>query len=165
MEHIHKAVAAHLEKMDFKNVKCNEMASGIPANFGDRQRNRTMEAASLANLKCHRLINEPTAVAYAHIIQNPENKSKYRLILDLGGGTFDVTFVHYDHDRCQMVVLNKSGDNNLGGEDLTMAVADLIAKKLGRDGVNLSVDDRHKVLTAAEKTKRAFDDEKLQSHE
>ena len=60
----------------------------VPAYFADSQRKATQAAAELAGLRCERLLNEPTAAALAYGLQ--EQGENRILVVDLGGGTFDV---------------------------------------------------------------------------
>ncbi len=64
----------------------------VPAYFNDVQRRATMRAGELAGLKVLKLINEPTAAAFAYGL-NHTGKDLRVLVYDLGGGTFDVTLV------------------------------------------------------------------------
>ena len=56
----------------------------VPANFDQRQRHATMEAAKLAGIEVIRLINEPTAAAIAYGVHNEGMKNV--LVYDFGGG-------------------------------------------------------------------------------
>ena len=56
----------------------------VPANFDQRQRHATMEAAKLAGIEVIRLINEPTAAAIAYGLYNKGTNNV--LVYDLGGG-------------------------------------------------------------------------------
>lgn len=95
----------------------------VPAYFNDVQRNSTKVAAELAGLNVLRLINEPTAASLVYGLQDKENE-KHFLVLDLGGGTFDVTILELFEGVFE--VHASAGDNHLGGEDFT----DLIVKWL-----------------------------------
>ncbi|WP_165389171.1 molecular chaperone HscC [Pseudoalteromonas rubra] len=118
--------AAELSSLVLKSLKADAEATlrqpvtqaviSVPAYFNDYQRKATKLAAELAGLEVLRLINEPTAAALAYGLQSQEDDTHY-LILDLGGGTFDVTILEY-FDRV-MEVKASAGDNHLGGEDFT----------------------------------------------
>ncbi len=88
----------------------------VPAYFNDVQRKATQQAGELAGLKVERLINEPTAAAMVYGLHESEDTTQF-IILDLGGGTFDVTLVEFFAGV--MEVHASSGDNFLGGEDFT----------------------------------------------
>ena len=91
----------------------------VPAYFNESQRSATRQAAEVAGLKVQRLINEPTAAAIAHGLFN-KGEDATLLVLDLGGGTFDVTLLAIFEGVVE--VQGSAGDNRLGGEDFTDAV-------------------------------------------
>ncbi|KAH0785240.1 cytoplasmic heat shock protein 70 [Histomonas meleagridis] len=104
------------------NVKVKSAVITVPAYFNDAQRNSIKAAGEIAGLNVMRILNEPTAaaIAYSEVqrINDPNfNPYKPRIILiyDLGGGTFDVSIVKIEYDKC--TVLAKGGDPNLGGRD------------------------------------------------
>ncbi len=86
----------------------------VPAYFGDLQRQATREAGIIAGLRVERIINEPTAAALAYGLH--ERGGERRLaVLDLGGGTFDVTVLEIIDGVIE--VQSSAGDARLGGED------------------------------------------------
>lgn len=91
----------------------------VPAYFNDVQRKATKQAGELAGLTVERLINEPTAAAMAYGLQDGEQSAQF-IVLDMGGGTFDVSLVEYFSGVIE--VHASSGDNFLGGEDFTTAL-------------------------------------------
>jgi molecular chaperone HscC len=92
----------------------------VPAYFNDQQRKATINAGRIAGLKVERIVNEPTAAAMAYgFHENREEKTF--LIVDLGGGTFDVSLV--DLFDGVLEVKASSGETFLGGEDFTLALA------------------------------------------
>jgi molecular chaperone DnaK len=62
----------------------------VPAYFNDNQRQATKDAGRIAGLEVVRLINEPTAAAFAYGLNKSEKELKI-LVFDFGGGTLDVT--------------------------------------------------------------------------
>jgi molecular chaperone DnaK len=66
----------------------------VPAYFNDNQRQATKDAGRIAGLNVKRLINEPTAAAVAYGLDKEGLQMKIA-VLDLGGGTFDVTIIRY----------------------------------------------------------------------
>ena len=97
----------------------------VPAYFNDTQRQATIHAARVAELPVVRLLNEPTAASIAYGFHESE-ESKNLLVIDLGGGTFDVSAV----EMFEGVVDVKSsfGDSFLGGEDFTHVMVSEILK-------------------------------------
>lgn len=98
----------------------------VPAYFNDVQRKATKAAAEMAGLKVERLINEPTAAALAYGLQNREAETTF-LVVDLGGGTFDVSILEMFSGV--MEVRASSGDAFLGGEDFTDTMMAHLAEK------------------------------------
>lgn len=98
----------------------------VPAYFNDIQRKATMAAAQLAGLRVERLVNEPTAAALAYGLQDREAETTF-LVVDLGGGTFDVSILEMFSGV--MEVRASSGDAFLGGEDFTDATLKHLADK------------------------------------
>ncbi|MBB3063386.1 molecular chaperone HscC [Microbulbifer rhizosphaerae] len=108
-----------------------EAVISVPAYFNDNQRHATKLAGELAGLKVERLINEPTAAAIAYGLH--DKREGNFLILDMGGGTFDVSILEFFDGI--MEVHASAGDNFLGGEDFVEAMIDSVLKEqgMGRD--------------------------------
>lgn len=98
----------------------------VPAYFNDQQRKATRLAGELAGLNVIQLLNEPTAAALFHGIQDRETEAKF-LIFDLGGGTFDVSILE-KFDGI-MEVHATGGDSFLGGDDFTEVLVDWFIKQ------------------------------------
>jgi molecular chaperone HscC len=92
----------------------------VPAYFNEHQRNATIRAGQIAGLTVNRLLNEPTAAAIAYGFHEVK-QDKTILVVDLGGGTFDVSVVEMFEGMVE--VRASSGDSFLGGEDFTAALA------------------------------------------
>lgn len=105
----------------FIGKEITQAVISVPAYFNDVQRKATKQAGELAGLTVERLINEPTAAAMMYGLHESEDASAF-MILDLGGGTFDVTLVEFFAGV--MEVHASSGDNFLGGEDFTHALVE-----------------------------------------
>lgn len=100
----------------------------VPAYFNDFQRKATKAAAELAGLQVVRLLNEPTAAALAHGIHE-QTRDRKILVLDLGGGTFDVSILEMFDGI--MEVRASTGDNRLGGEDFVELLMDAYISAVG----------------------------------
>lgn len=101
------------------NEECCHTIISVPAYFNNVQRAATIEAANLAGLEVNHLISEPTAAAMAYGIHRLEEDSRI-LVIDLGGGTFDVSLLEMFEGIMQVEAI--AGDNRLGGEDFTYAI-------------------------------------------
>lgn len=126
----------------------------VPAYFGDLQRQATRAAGELAGLRVERIINEPTAAALAYGL-HARDRDVRAIVLDLGGGTFDVTVLEIASGVIE--VQASAGDAHLGGEDF----ADLLALEIARslresEGWELEADSiaQARVRFAAEAAKR-----------
>jgi molecular chaperone DnaK len=97
----------------------------VPAYFTEEQRDATKHAADLAGLQVERIINEPTAAALAFGLSQMD-EAVYA-IYDFGGGTFDVSIIESNNGMVE--VLATTGNNNLGGDDLDMLLADFLWSK------------------------------------
>lgn len=91
----------------------------VPAYFNDLQRKATKTAGALAGLKVDRLLTEPTAAALAYGLV-AQADDELLLVVDLGGGTFDVSLLH--RFEGVMEVRATAGDTWLGGEDFVDAI-------------------------------------------
>ena len=98
----------------------------VPAYFADKQRRATVRAGELAGLKVLKLINEPTAAAFAYGLANA-GRTMRCLVFDLGGGTFDVTIVTIDGK--EITVAATAGDPVLGGKDFDELLMAFTAEK------------------------------------
>lgn len=85
----------------------------VPAYFDDKSRSAIRNSAKLAGFNVLRLINEPTAAAYAYGLE--KNTRGTFFVYDLGGGTFDVSILKLTDGVFK--VLATGGDSNLGGDD------------------------------------------------
>lgn len=134
----------------FLGQPVTEAVISVPAYFNDNQRQATRLAGELAGFKVERLINEPTAAAIAYGL-NQRAEGTF-LILDLGGGTFDVSILEFFDGV--MEVHASAGDNFLGGEDFNNAMQEALLAELGITALDLSPQQRAQLATAVESSKR-----------
>ena len=134
--------------------KVEEVIISVPAYFNDQQRKATRLAGELAGLKVLRLVNEPTAAALFHGIHEREADATF-LIIDLGGGTFDVSIL--ERFSGVMEVRATGGDSFLGGDDFTETMVQVLARRAALDDKALAEPVRRGALRfAAESAKRAL---------
>ena len=146
-------VLKHLKENAEKqlNEKINRAIISVPAYFNDKQRRDTKMAAELAGLTVERLINEPTAAALS-LGSNILNQNLKFIVLDLGGGTFDVTLLETFENI--MDVISISGDTMLGGEDFTTKICEIFLKNIKLAITDLSREERTKLYTKADRAKK-----------
>ena len=132
--------------------KITQAVITVPAYFNDNQRQATKDAGRIAGLEVLRLVNEPTAAALAYGL---DKKGEGKIcVLDLGGGTFDVTLMETGDGVFEVAAT--SGDTQLGGMDMDNALIQwLVAEFRSEHGVDLSADRQalQRLRDAAEKAK------------
>jgi molecular chaperone DnaK len=109
----------------------------VPARFSPTQRQAVKSAGELAGLDVQRLIPEPTAACLAHGLRTGDDTPI--LVLDLGGGTFDVSLVEVSDNVFEVV--RATGSQELGGDDWDGAVFEWAVDRLeGKHGVTFDPD-------------------------
>lgn len=109
-----------------------------PAYFGTKERTQTKQAGEMAGLNVLSIINEPTAAAIAYGVKQQEQRSF--IVYDLGGGTFDVTYLVADHGNIEVV--STGGDHHLGGVDWDTKLAQYLLTAFNQaNGTNYELTD------------------------
>ncbi|EEC11639.1 heat shock protein, putative [Ixodes scapularis] len=128
----------------------------VPAYFNDSQRQATKDAGTIAGLQVPKILNEPTAAALAYGLDKITSGEKKVIILDLGGGTFDVSLLRIKDSQI-FDVLATAGDTHLGGEDFDNRLVDFFLDEIKRK-LKTDITDRARAVrrlrTAAERAKR-----------
>ncbi len=143
----------------FLGDKVEKAVITVPAYFDDAQRQATKNAGEIAGLEVVRVINEPTAAAFAYGIDKTGTQDQKILVFDLGGGTLDVTIMDFgEHDgQATFEVMSTSGDTKLGGRDMDEALINFITStfKAENGGIDITTDKMamNRVKEAAEKAK------------
>ncbi|MDO8469777.1 MAG: molecular chaperone DnaK [bacterium] len=123
--------------------KIEEVVITVPAYFDDGQRQATKNAGEIAGFKVRRIINEPTAAAFAYGANQMKNEKV--AVYDFGGGTFDISVLEigYDADTKEQTVEVKAtgGDTHLGGDDIDKRIIEyLVLEYKKQDGIDVSKD-------------------------
>ena len=124
----------------------------VPAYFNDSQRQATKDAGKIAGLEVLRIINEPTSSALAYGLDKKKNETI--LVFDLGGGTFDVSFLEVGEGVIE--VKSTNGDTHLGGDDWDQRIVNWAADEFRKEqGIDLRSDRQalQRLREAAEKAK------------
>ncbi len=141
-------------------VEIREAVITVPAYFGDAQRQATRDAGKIAGLVVERIINEPTAAAMAYGLHHPD-KELQAVVLDLGGGTFDVTVLECIEGVIE--IQSSAGDAHLGGDDFRdVLLAHLKERAQSMIGVPLGTEGSKtwaRLREAAEQAKRRLSTE------
>ncbi len=115
----------------------------VPAYFDDNQRQATRIAGELAGLRVRRIIHEPTAAALTYGFHD-RGADKKLIVIDLGGGTFDVTVMEIFEGTLE--IISTAGESFLGGEDFTDR---LVAWALQSGGMQLEATELQEPLRIA----------------
>ena len=135
----------------------------VPAQFSDVQRQATAAAGQNAGLKHVEIINEPVAAALCYVLGTEGiwftelATSQTILVVDLGGGTFDLSLVHYRKNEVRVIA--SGGDLHLGGLDWNKALEDAIGRQFQQEfGIDLLKDRESAQALAieAEQAKRSL---------
>jgi molecular chaperone DnaK len=138
----------------FLGEKVTKAVITVPAYFNDAQRQATKDAGKIAGLEVERIINEPTAAAFAYGLDK-KDKDITIAVYDLGGGTFDVSIIEIGDGVTK--VLSTNGDTHLGGDDFDQAIINYLVKEFkSSEGVDLSQDPLalQRLKETAEKAKK-----------
>lgn len=140
----------------------------VPAFFNNPQRKAVMEAGKQAGFDVKRIINEPTAAAVAYGIHGMEQmedginqsngtkangETKHKdviIVLDLGGGTFDISVMEVDDSVMEVVAI--CGDNKLGGGDFTQRLVELF-KEANAIHSELTIEENARLWEKAQQAK------------
>jgi len=142
---------------DYLGEKITSAVITVPAYFNDSQRQATKDAGKIAGLKVERIINEPTAAAFAYGLE--KKKSEKVAVFDFGGGTFDISILDiggFEDQGGIIEVLSTNGDTHLGGDDLDEVLINHLADEFKKtEGIDLRQDPmaHQRLKEAAEKAK------------
>ncbi len=142
---------------DYLGEEVTEAVITVPAYFNDSQRQATKDAGRIAGLDVKRIINEPTAAAFAYGV-NQAKGDNVVAVYDLGGGTFDISIIEIDEVEGEKTfeVLATNGNTHLGGEDFDNRLINyLVAEFKKEQGFDLTNDPlaMQRLKEAAEKAK------------
>ena len=132
----------------------DEAVVTVPAYFGDAQRQATRDAAAIAGIPVERIINEPTAAALSYGLHERHRELR-AIVLDLGGGTFDVTVLEILEGVIE--IRASAGDTQLGGDDFDAALVELVIDSLPaelRGGMREHAVARARIKDACELAKK-----------
>jgi molecular chaperone DnaK len=103
-----------------------EVLITVPSGFQEPQREATCAAARQAGFERVRMIEEPTATAWAYRF-DPDVEGIVG-VYDLGGGTFDVSILDFGGSTPRL--LASANDPFLGGDDIDREIADWVAQEV-----------------------------------
>lgn len=139
----------------------------VPAYFSGKQKTETKKAGERAGLEVLRIITEPMAAAVA-AGRTKELNGKL-LVVDIGGGTYDLSILEADPQAEEYKAIDTDGDQHLGGDDFDQLLYNYFLDRLGektgmdftsRAASGLSANDygslRGRLYAVVESTKKAL---------
>ncbi|MEE2695292.1 MAG: Hsp70 family protein [Pseudomonadota bacterium] len=114
----------------------------VPAYFDEKARSGIMRAAFMAGCRVKRLINEPTAAAFAYGLEKKRKGTFF--VFDLGGGTFDVSLLKLSDGIFK--VIGTGGDPNLGGDDFDYLFTKWVLKNINTNFDELSNSEKIRLI-------------------
>ena len=138
---------------DHIGEKIDDAVITVPAYFDDNQREATKNAGKIAGLNVLRIINEPTAAAFAYGFDKIKNEKV--AVFDLGGGTFDISILDIGEEGVYEVK-STNGNTFLGGDDFDQRVIQWLVDGFKKEnGIDLKNDQMalQRLKEAAEKAK------------
>mmetsp|Transcript_15057 Transcript_15057/g.26770 ORF Transcript_15057/g.26770 Transcript_15057/m.26770 type:complete len:450 (-) Transcript_15057:110-1459(-) len=131
------------------NAKVSHAVITVPAFFNERQRAATKRAGELAGLKVLRILSEPMAAAMSYGLFVAG--SKVVLVVDMGGGTLDVSLLRISNGKFEAIAIR--GDNHLGGDDVDQLLMTYVCEKSGVSLIDLNPTDKLKLRSDCEQAK------------
>jgi hypothetical protein len=136
----------------------------LPASFDDMARIMTRQACRLAGLATVHLLEEPTAACYDWYRrvqlgqQSPPHELTQILVCDVGGGTTDFSLMSVTALAPDLQVQRSAvGDHlMLGGDNIDLALANLVQQQLGGDAKQLSMAQLSQLMVQTRQAKEAL---------
>lgn len=142
---------------EYTGKKATKCVITIPAHFSDSQRNATKSAGKIAGFdEVLRIINEPTSAGLAYGIEkNNSSREINVLIVDVGGGTADMSILSIDGGLYE--TKGTAGDKFLGGSDFDNCIVDFMVsdfKKKFKTDPTTSTKSMKRFKNSAENVKK-----------
>ena len=140
---VEQILAFYLKKLHEFYVKADaptkDVVLTIPSYASNTERQSLVDACEIAGLKCLRVINESTAIAYNYGFFRkgdlPTETERFVAFVDMGHSKTTVTIAAFKQKEARIIV-HKS-DRNLGGRDMDyqimLKIGEEFQKKYGDD--------------------------------
>ena len=126
-----------LKKLKKDNDTIVKAVITVPAYFSGKQKTETKKAGEQAGLEVLRIITEPMAAAVA-AGRTKELNGKI-LVVDIGGGTYDLSILEADPQADEYKAIDTDGDHHLGGDDFDKLLYNYFLNRLGeKTGMDFS---------------------------
>jgi hypothetical protein len=122
----------------------------VPASFDAVARELTLQAAERAGYRDVTLLEEPQAAFYAWIDRHKNWRERVKLgdlilVVDIGGGTTDFTLIAVTEQQGELSLERMAVGEHilLGGDNMDLALARLIADQLAQKGTRIDTLQLH----------------------
>jgi len=123
---------AVLRALDLEKAEI-EAVIAVPANASSSQRYITLKCFRAAGFGILRILDEPCASGIQFVHERYKRWDRVEtdvIIYDLGGGTFDTTFLSIRRGQYDPKI--SRGISRLGGDDFDQVLLDLVENRIGR---------------------------------
>ena len=124
----------------------------VPASFDAVARELTLQAAERAGFREVTLLEEPQAAFYAWIERHKDWRERVKLgdlilVVDIGGGTTDFTLIAVTEHEGELALERMAVGEHilLGGDNMDLALARLIAGQLAEKGTRIDTLQLHQL--------------------
>ena len=154
LSHVRKAWNQDKKDEDALYLENQLVTLTVPASFDEVARELTLEAARKAGFPNVILLEEPLSAFYSWLIRHEKDWGEFVepgeliLVCDVGGGTTDFTLIclrETDGGTPRFERLAVGDHLILGGDNVDLALAGLVERKLGKKTIRLE-GDRWKTL-------------------
>lgn len=123
----------------------------VPAGWNSKHRLTFSNLLQKCDLNVLQMINEPTAAALYYNKNKKQNLS-HTLVIDMGGGTTDITVVEANKEKRKLCVLYNTGRNDIGSSNITYSLYNKVVKDLEKK-YELNILKRKNILLQCEEVK------------
>lgn len=141
-------ILREVRRQFIKRVRLDENAEigaviTVPAYFNDNQRDETRKAGEAAGFHVMWILEEPTAAAIEAVHEKQLDKKVF--VVDIGGGTFDLSVLEADHENHTYRAVAIDGDDQLGGDDFDKIIRRKLIARI-EDDVKINLDSAESAM-------------------
>ena len=149
---------------EYLGAPLGPVVAGYPASFSIAQQNSLAVAFEMAGINVTRFVGEPSAAAMLLPQSSKPESDEWGVVIDLGGGTLDVSVVERDHsdkDFNMFDIKGTAGDGKLGGIDYDQILTDYLTTQVCKltDRTNLPRHITAEIRREAERAKHVLTSE------
>ncbi|MBZ5592214.1 MAG: Hsp70 family protein [Acidobacteriia bacterium] len=149
LEHLRRAWDSKMPDAPFVE---QQILVTVPASFDAVARELTLQAAERAGFRDVTLLEEPQAAFYAWIERHKDWRERVKLgdlilVVDIGGGTTDFTLIAVTEQAGELTLDRMAVGEHilLGGDNMDLALARLIADQLAQKGTRIDTLQLHQL--------------------